>query len=68
MTDEPLRLMSGEWPMDLGSACFMLMAAIDQKGGNPRYPHGGDAVSHALWHMAQKMAERERHDAPSPSP
>ncbi len=37
-------------------AAFCLMFAIDARGGNPAWPHGGDPLLNALWHFARLSA------------
>ena len=46
----------------VAAAAASLMAVIDARGGNPRWPHGGDAFHAALWNLCSQLLD------PSPSP
>jgi hypothetical protein len=39
----------------VASAAASLMAVIDARGGNPHWPHGGDAFHEALWNLCNQL-------------
>jgi hypothetical protein len=42
---------------DTRAAAVLVMEAIHAQGGNPRWPHGGNALLDALWHLCRAIAE-----------